>query len=411
MEPFVDVDPGSHFTIHNLPFGVFEHPATGESRCATAIGNYLVDLYELENQRFFDSTILKGKRAFSFTSLDLFLSLGSNVWKSAADRLREILTGKDPSLKNNPRLREQAFHLREDVKMLLPVRSENLVHSLNSQHFLEKQVHNSGWMKQYKPLLQQMPVLRSGHTSSLMVSGSKLTRPSGPRILEGEKNLTISPSRALDAELCLAFISGKAHMRDMTMTVRKAEESIFGYMLALNVIARDFVTGDTTFKGQKIATVLSPWIVPASSLEPFRNKSQNLNRMMRHLQSGKEGHFDLTLDLILKSRSDPDPFKLSSTNTKYLNWSPAREFAHFSVTGHPAEIGDLFVSGPVSGPGQAGASLMELSDSGNHVIVLPGGEERNSLQDGDTLIASGYGEHDGHRIGFGKVAFTVGSIF
>jgi fumarylacetoacetase len=410
-KPFIEIEPESHFSIDNLPFGIFEHPSAGESRCAAAIGKYLVDLHELESHGLFDSTILKGQRAFSFSTLDLFLSLGNKAWKAASVRIEELLTGEDPVLKQNPRLREKVFHLREDVRMLLPVRAGNIIHSLNSTYFLEKQENNTGWMKQYGPLLEQMPVLRSGHTSSLCISGTRLRRPAGPRVLPGEQKLTISPSRMIDFELCLVFVTGKGTVRNMTMTTRKAGESIFGYMLALNVIARDFVTGDTTFAGQKIATVLSPWIVTDSALNSLRTKNDEINNLMRHLQTNNDYRFDLELELNLKPEDAPDPYKLSSTNLKYLRWNPVQELAHYSVSGNRTETGDLFISGPVSGPSQAAASLMELSDSGKHVIIASDGQERNSIQDGDTIVASGYGIADNKRIGFGEVSFTLESLF
>ena len=411
ISPFIDIDPESHFSIHNLPFGVFEHPGTQESRCAIAIGKYLADLKELENHGLFESTILKGKRAFSFSTLDLFISLGRKTWESTSERLKELFTGEDPALKMNPRLREKVFYLRKDVKMQLPVRTGNVIHSLNSRFFLENQENSSGWMKQYGPLLNQMPVLRSGHPSSLCISGTRLKRPNGPRVLTGEKKLSISPSRMIDAELCLAFIAGKGALRDIKMSARNAGESVFGYMLAFNVIARDFVTGDTSFAGHKIASVLSPWIVPAAALDPFRVAYDENIATMRHLQLKDDFRFDMNFELFHKKDEKSEPYKLSSTSPKYLRWNSTQELTHFSVTGNAVDTGDLFISGPVSGPGQAAASLVDLSDSGNHVILVSGGEERNSLQDGDSLVATGYGKHNGELIGFGDLSFTIDSLF
>jgi hypothetical protein len=40
----VQVPPGSPFTIHNIPFGVISTKANKTPRCATVIGNHVIDL-------------------------------------------------------------------------------------------------------------------------------------------------------------------------------------------------------------------------------------------------------------------------------------------------------------------------------------------------------------------------------
>lgn len=40
----IDIPVGSPFTIHNIPFGVISTEEQPAPRCATAIGNYAIDL-------------------------------------------------------------------------------------------------------------------------------------------------------------------------------------------------------------------------------------------------------------------------------------------------------------------------------------------------------------------------------
>ena len=48
LRSFIDVDPASDFPIQNLPYGVFSTAANPTPRVGVAIGNYVLDLWELE---------------------------------------------------------------------------------------------------------------------------------------------------------------------------------------------------------------------------------------------------------------------------------------------------------------------------------------------------------------------------
>ena len=53
--PFkVTVPAGSPFTLHNIPFGVISTEAKPQLRCATAIGDYALDLALYWKQYFLD---------------------------------------------------------------------------------------------------------------------------------------------------------------------------------------------------------------------------------------------------------------------------------------------------------------------------------------------------------------------
>jgi fumarylacetoacetase len=77
--------------------------------------------------------------------------------------------------------------------------------------------------------------------------------------------------------------------------------------------------------------------------------------------------------------------------------------AHHASNGCDLEPGDLLGTGTISGPTRdAFGSLIELSSGGRDPIVLPGGETRAFLEDGDALTLSGYASAQGYRtIGFG----------
>ena len=48
LRSFIDVDPASDFPIQNLPYGVFSSGDGLAARVGVAIGDYVLDLWELE---------------------------------------------------------------------------------------------------------------------------------------------------------------------------------------------------------------------------------------------------------------------------------------------------------------------------------------------------------------------------
>jgi len=94
---------------------------------------------------------------------------------------------------------------------------------------------------------------------------------------------------------------------------------------------------------------------------------------------------------------------ISQTSFDAIYWSMEQQLAHATINGAVARPGDLFASGTVSGaaPGSEG-SLIELTWNGERPIVLPDGERRAFLEDGDEVTLRGWCERPGaRRIGFG----------
>src|SRR6201990_1654726 len=71
------VDPASDFPIQNLPYGVFSAKDGLAPRIGVAIGDYVLDLWELEQDSRLDVGPLG---VFSASSLNPFMSLGPKVW-------------------------------------------------------------------------------------------------------------------------------------------------------------------------------------------------------------------------------------------------------------------------------------------------------------------------------------------
>jgi len=130
---------------------------------------------------------------------------------------------------------------------------------------------------------------------------------------------------------------------------------------------------------------------------------------LRHLKPAGKGHYDITLEVSIQTRKMRQPQVICTSNTKHLYWSFAQQLAHQTSNGTPVEPGDLYASGTISGPekGMFG-SLLEISWRGTEPIKLTEtGETRTFLEDGDTVIMTGYAQGNGYRIGLGEIRTTV----
>ena len=98
-----------------------------------------------------------------------------------------------------------------------------------------------------------------------------------------------------------------------------------------------------------------------------------------------------------------EPFLISKGNLRDLYWTPAQMLTHHASNGCNLRPGDLMASGTVSGEApQSRGCLLEIT-GGGEPLMLPGGETRRFLEDGDEVIFRGYCEREGRaRIGLGE---------
>ena len=99
---------------------------------------------------------------------------------------------------------------------------------------------------------------------------------------------------------------------------------------------------------------------------------------------------------------------ITRTNFLHVYWTFAQMLTHQTSGGCNLEPGDLLASGTVSGPtDESAACLLEIT-AGTLPIVLPNGEERCWLEDGDMFVITGRATRDGFvGLGFGTCGATV----
>src|SRR5205809_6090580 len=116
LRSFIDVAPDSDFPIQNLPYGVFSSMDGLAPRVGVAIGDYVLDLWELEQDSRFDVGPLG---VFSSPSLNPFMALGPKVWSKTRARISELLRHDHPELRDNKELRDRALVPLADVTLHL----------------------------------------------------------------------------------------------------------------------------------------------------------------------------------------------------------------------------------------------------------------------------------------------------
>jgi fumarylacetoacetase len=118
LRSFIDVSPTSDFPIQNLPYGVFSSKDGRAPRVGVAIGEYVLDLWELEQDGRLDVGELG---VFSAPMLNPFMALGPTVWSRTRARISELLRHDHPELRDNDELRRNALVPMADVKLYLPI--------------------------------------------------------------------------------------------------------------------------------------------------------------------------------------------------------------------------------------------------------------------------------------------------
>src|SRR5690606_14170638 len=96
----------------------------------------------------------------------------------------------------------------------------------------------------------------------------------GQTMPDGATAPTFGPSKLLDFELEMAFITTDANVLGDPIPVNEAEEYIFGLVLLNDWSARDIQRWEYVplgpFLAKNFATSISPWIVTLDALQPFK---------------------------------------------------------------------------------------------------------------------------------------------
>ncbi|NNE69602.1 MAG: fumarylacetoacetase [Rhodothermales bacterium] len=412
LKSFINVPADHPFPIQNLPYGVFS-PKGQAPRCGVAIGDFVLDLPMLVHAGLLTHRDADLRTAFDSPSLNGFMALGKQVWSDVRRRLQELLNEHTGVLRDDPSLRSRAFLRRDSVTMHVPSQIGDYTDFYSSR----QHATNVGTMfrdpdNALLPNWLHIPVGYHGRASSVVVSGTPVRRPVG-QTKPGEGPPVFGPCRLLDFELEMGFFTGSGNPLGHPIPLDEATDHIFGLALVNDWSARDIQKWEYVplgpFLAKNFATTVSPWIVPLEALEPFRVEREPQDpEPLPYLNGDPQGLYNIELEVAIQGSGMKAPHVVCRSNMRHLYWTMAQQLTHHTVTGCNLRPGDLLASGTISGPEpESYGSMLELAWRGTKPIAMPDGSERKFLQDGDSVIMTGWAQGEGYRIGFGEAEGTV----
>ena len=329
-------DEDCDFPIQNIPFGVF---ITKDDiiTIGTRIGEYSIDLGAFHQLGYFNGIPLTDD-IFMQDSLNDFIADGRKTWRLVRQRIAEVFDLENPILRDNEEHRSIIIFDVNEVEMLMPIDVGDYTDFYSSkEHATNVGMMFRGKENALMPNWLHMPVGYHGRSSSVVVSGTNIHRPYGQSLPKDTLKPVFGPSKSLDMELEMAFITTAANDLGKQISVDEAEEHIFGMVLLNDWSARDIQKWEYVplgpFLGKNFATTISPWIVTLDALEPFRCESPKqdvaLLPYLQH-QHRTDNSFDIKLEVTLETENG-DLNTISQSNFKYLYWTMAQQLAHQTI--------------------------------------------------------------------------------
>lgn len=393
------------FPLNNLPYGVFSN-GLNDARCGVAIGDQILDMAALETAGLIT---MSDDPVFDVPYWNDMMDLGVQAWATLRTRLTELLQ------EGAQGQAQVALHMvpMSDAQLHLPlVVSEFTDFYAGRHHATNVGTMFRGAENALPPNWLHLPIGYNGRASTVVVSGTEIRRPWGQIKTHDADTPRFAPTEKLDIELEMGAIVGASTEMGQPVSVADADAMIFGYVVLNDWSARDIQAWEYQplgpFQAKAFATSISPWIVTAAALAPFRcNTPPRDQELLPHLHDTGPMLFDIDLAVMIA----PEGYGvqvIARTNYNQMYYSAAQQLAHHASCGCAMNTGDLLGSGTISGPekDQRG-SLLELSWGGEDPITLSEGQTRSFAQDGDTLTLTGHAQGDGYRVGFGT---CVGKI-
>ena len=388
------------FPLNNLPYGVFTTNRL-EARCGVAIGDQILDMAALEEEGLIT---LAEEPVFDVPYWNDVMDLGPAAWASLRARLVELLCADAPDQA------AVAPHLvpMDEARLHMPMMvSEYTDFYAGKHHATHVGTMFRGAENALPPNWLHIPIGYNGRASTVVVSGTEITRPNGQLKAPDAEAPHFGPCQRLDIELEMGAIVGTSTEMGQPVSINEADEMIVGYVLLNDWSARDIQAWEYQplgpFQAKAFATSISPWIVTRDALEPFRTSTPEREKdLLPYLREEKPGLYDIDLSVLIQPEGGAAE-EIARTNYSEMYYSAAQQLTHHASSGCAMNAGDLLGSGTISGPEKSQrGSLLELSWGGKEPITLKDGSSRSFVEDGDTLTLTGHAQGEGFRVGFGS---------
>jgi fumarylacetoacetase len=409
------------FPLENLPLCVFRRSGSTQPwSIGAGIGTQILDLRQAADVGLLASLPAALVEACRHASLNAMFALGRRDVRDLRERLHALLVdGTAERTRTESCLVPQA-----DAEHALPMQVGDYTDFLSSFNH----AYNIGMMLRpgdpVLPNFHTIPIAYHGRSSSLLVSGDPVYRPSGvQRVTHGSNDTRFGPTARLDLEVELGAFIGPGNQRGSPIPVGEADAHVVGLCVLNDWSARDIQSWETQplgpFLGKNFATTLSPWVVCTDALEAYKvspaRRRAEAPPLQAYLQAADDAktyeiHLEAHLSTQKMRAQGLAAIRMSrSLFSRDSVWTFAQMVAHHTVNGCNLRTGDLLGSGTLSGPepGTEG-SMLELTRGGSKPLALPTGESRSFVEDGDEVSITAFCERPGlPRIGFGRCVARI----
>ena len=410
-------DPNTGFPIQNLPFCVFRGPTNPDMpRVGVVIGDSVIDVWGLYGSGLISAETREAAVASSDGNLNR-LAGANNSYSGLRRKLTSLLNAATATEAERVTMTANMIAV-DECEFSVPFSIGDytdfycsIYHATNVGSMFRP---DNPLMPNYK----YIPIGYHGRASSIVISGTDISRPHGQNRSDAEKPPVFIPCKNLDYEMELGFFTGQGNQLGQPIPIGEAEDHIFGVCLVNDWSARDIQAWEYQplgpFLSKSFATTVSPYVVTMEALAPFRTKAFERDaddpEPLEYLDDGSKnfGGLDINLEVYIQSEKmrneNIEPHPLSRSNTKDLYWTIGQMLTHHASNGCNLQIGDLMATGTVSGKEKnERGCLLELTWRGTEPLELPSGEQRRFLEDGDEVIMKGFCEREGfRRIGLGE---------
>ena len=411
---------GCDFPIQNLPFGAFTNGQNAGARLCAAIGDQVLDLAAAAELAVLDDVDESLCEVCQESALNSLMGLGPAHWHGLRRAIFRLLHETSPHRAEAAR----CLLAQQDVTLVLPVTVGDYTDFYASVHHA---ANVGALFRPDNPLLPNykwVPIAYHGRASSIVLSGAGIRRPFGQCKPPSAAEPHFSRCRRLDYELEVGALVGVGNELGEPIPIAQARDHIFGLCLLNDWSARDIQAWEYQplgpFLSKSFATTLSPWVVTAEALAPFRvpasprpNGDPPPLPYLCDPDDQQHGGVDLTAEVYLQTAAmraaGCPPYRISRGSFRDMYWTLAQMLTHHTSNGCNLRPGDLLASGTVSGPGaDAHGCLLEITRGGSEPILLPNDERRTFLEDGDEVSLRAWCQSPGAaRIGFGECTGTV----
>jgi fumarylacetoacetase len=408
---------GTDFPIQNLPIGRFSRP-DGRARAGFAIGDSILDVEEALARRLYAGKAADAADAVRDQPLNALLAMPHEYFVDLLLQTSDLLDARSDRSRDARSAAEHVLCRMEQATMLLPAHIPNYTDFFAGIHHARAVgalLHKDG--DALPPNYKWVPIAYHGRASSVRASGEAVRRPLGQRKVGDD--VVFGRCERLDIELEMGFFIRGSNAIGDPVPMGEAGNRIFGLCLLNDWSARDIQGWEMhplgPFLGKNFSTTISPWIVTAEALSPFRAPAMVREagdpRLLDYLWDDEDqaaGGLDIDLEVLLRTErmraAGESPVAIIRSNARHLYWTIAQMVAHHAVGGCNLVPGDLIGTGTISGPERDQlSSLLELTFGGREPCRLPNGELRRFLEDGDEITFRARCSRDGFvPIGFGE---------